>query len=100
MNVRSDPNKKDKKIEFQVKMENEKQLRERIAKLDKKLTIKDDEKNSILYIDAFVDGKRQRTQARYINCSEDEALDEICKMQQEMINELALYFNEDVQTAS
>ena len=28
----------------------------------------------------------------YISCSEDEALDKICKMQ-EIINELALYFN-------
>lgn len=44
LNVRHNPNKKAKKIEFQVKMENEKQLRKRIGKLDKKLTIKDDER--------------------------------------------------------
>ena len=42
LNVRSNPNKKVKKIEFQVKMENEKQLRERIAKLEKKLNSKED----------------------------------------------------------
>ena len=42
LNVRSNPNKRVKKIEFQVKMENEKQLRERIAKLEKKLNSKED----------------------------------------------------------
>ena len=36
------PNKKVQKIEFQVKMENEKQLREGIAKLEKKLNSKED----------------------------------------------------------
>ena len=46
LNVRSNPNKKVQKIEFQVKMENEKQLRERIAKLEKKLNSKEDLKKN------------------------------------------------------
>ena len=74
LNVRSNPNKKVKRIEFQVKMENEKQLRERIAKLDKTLTIKEDKKKSLFYFDTIIDGKRHHTYARYIKCSQDEAL--------------------------
>ena len=87
MMIRSSPNKKVKKIEFQVKIENETQLRDRIEKLDSKLAIKDEEKNSLLYIDAFVDGKRQRAKARYVQCSKDQAPNKISKMKQETINE-------------
>lgn len=49
LNVKSNPNKKVNKVLFEAKMENEKQLRDRISKLDKKLTINDDEKNSRFY---------------------------------------------------
>lgn len=87
MVIRSSPNKKVKQIEFQVKIENETQLRDRIEKLDSKLAIKDEEKNSLLYIDAFVDGKRQRAKARYVKCSKDQAPNKISKMKQDTINE-------------
>ena len=77
--LRSNPNQKVKKIEFQVKMENEKQLRERIAKLEKKLNIKEGKKKSLFYFDTIIDGKRHHTYARFIKCSKDEALKKISK---------------------
>ena len=47
LNIKSNPI-KTKKIEYNVNIENKKQLEERIAKLENKLTIKDDTKNKIL----------------------------------------------------
>lgn len=44
LNVKCNPLKKTKKVEHEVKMENKSQLEERIALLEKNLTIKDDEK--------------------------------------------------------
>lgn len=45
MNIKSNPNNKPKKVQFKVEIENKFQLEERIAKLDKKLEIKDHVKN-------------------------------------------------------
>ena len=44
LNIRGNPKRKIKKIEYKVEIENETQLKERITKLEKKLIIKDDEK--------------------------------------------------------
>jgi len=84
--------KKVKKIEYKVEMENETQLRERIALLDKKFNIKDDEKNSCWYFDANVDGKRIKTMARYSRNSKKEALTKIEQRKQKKIDELTIYF--------
>ena len=54
-----------KKVEYKVNIENEKQLKERIAKLDKRITIKDDTENNKLYFDTTIDGIRHHTDARY-----------------------------------
>ena len=64
INIKSNPLKV-KKVEYNVSIENKKQLDERIAKLENKLTIKDDTKNKQFYFDAFIDGKRHKTMARY-----------------------------------
>ena len=48
LNIRCNPKRKTKKVEYKVGIENETQLKERIAKLEKKLTIVDDEKNNVL----------------------------------------------------
>lgn len=44
LNVKCNPLKKTKKVEYEVKMENKSQLEERIALLEKNLTIKGNEK--------------------------------------------------------
>lgn len=83
LNIRCNPLKKTKKIEYKVEMENETQLMERIAKLEKKLTIKDDERNQRYFFDMVINGKRHHT----------EALTKINKKKQEKIEELTIYFN-------
>ena len=93
LNVKSNANKKAKKIMFEVKMETETQLSERIAKLNTKLAIKDDEKNSRFYFDAFVDGKTYQTVEGYNKNTKDKAFDKICKKKQEKIDKLTLYFD-------
>ena len=45
-----------------------KQLEDRIAKLENKLTIKDDTKNKRWFIDSIIDGKRYHSESRYIRC--------------------------------
>ena len=49
INIKSNPNNKTKKIEYNVSIENKKQLEERIAKLENKLKIKDDAKKTLVY---------------------------------------------------
>ena len=92
INIRSNPNKKTKKIEYKVTIENKTQLEERIAKLEKKLTIKDDAKNKCWLIDSIIDGKRYKTMARYGKTPKDKALTKINDKKQQIINELTVYF--------
>ena len=95
INIKSNPLKKVKvkKIQYNVEIENEQQLRERIAKLEIKLIIKDDEKNKLFYFDAMAQGKRVKTMTRYNKKSKEEALKKkINKKKQEKIEELTVYF--------
>ena len=92
INIKSNPNIKSKKIEYKVNIENKNQLEERIVKLENKLTIKDDTKNKQFYFDAFIDGKRHKTMARYGKTSEEDALEKIKSKKQDKINELTIYF--------
>ena len=57
INIKSNPNNKTKNIEYNVSIENKKQLEERIAKLENKLTIKDDTKNKRWFIDSLLTEK-------------------------------------------
>ena len=91
INIKSNPN-KTKKIEYKVNIENKTQLEERIAKLENKLTIKDDTKNKHFYFDAFIDGKRYETMARYGKTPKDKALENINEKKQKIIKELTIYF--------
>jgi len=75
-----------------VTIENKKQLEERIAKLENKLTIKDDTKNKCWSIDSIIDGKRYKTMARYGKTSKEEAFEKIKSKKQDKINELTIYF--------
>ena len=92
LNIKSNPNNKTKKIEYNVNIENKKQLEERIAKLENKLTIKDDTKNKRWFIDSIIDGKRYHSESRYIRCSKEDALTRIKSKKQDKINELTIYF--------
>ena len=92
LNIKSNPNLKARKIEHKVNIENKQQLEERIAKLENKLIIKDDAKNSFWYIDNIVDGKRFKTMARYSKTSKEHALEKIKLKKQNKINELTIYF--------
>ena len=92
INIKSNPNRKPKKIEYKVTIENKTQLEERIAKLDKRLTIKDDTKNKCWLIDSIIDGKRYKTMARYGKTPKDKALTKINEKKQEKIKELTIYF--------
>ena len=91
LNIKSNPL-KTKKIEYKVNIETKRQLEERIAKLENKLTIKDDEKNKRWYFDSIIDGKRHKTMARYGKTSKDKALQKICEKKQKAIKELTINF--------
>ena len=92
INIKANPNIKPKKIEYQVSIENQQQLEERIAKLDNKLKIKDNTKNNFWYIDSVINGERHATKARYTEDTKDDALTNISKKKQEIIGKLTIYF--------
>ena len=91
LNIRANPLKV-KKVEYTVQIENKQQLEERIAKLDKKLTIKDDPVNKTYYYDSIIDGKRYKTMARYGKKQKDKAFEQISTKKQKLINELTITF--------
>ena len=93
LNIKCNPKRKTKKIEYIVEMESKTQLKERIAKLEKKLTIKDDVKNNLFYFGAIFEGERIKTLARYSNDTKESALDQIKQKKEEKIKELTLYFD-------
>ena len=93
LNIRCNPKRKTKKIEYKVEMENESQLKERIVKFEKKLTIKDDENKNQYYFDAIFEGKRIATIARYNIDTKESAPEKIKQKKEEKIRELTLYFD-------
>ena len=74
LNIKSNPLKKAKKIEYSVNIENQKPLKERIAKPEEHFVIKDDEKNKNLFFDTIIDGKRHKTMARYTKYSKTKSI--------------------------
>ena len=92
LNVKANPL-KPKKVEFKVQMENQKQLEERIAKLDDKIKIKDNEKDKFLYFDNIILGKRYKTKARYASNEKEAALEQISEKKRKLIEELTVEFN-------
>ena len=65
----------------------------RIAKLENKLTIKDDTENKLLFYDTIKEGKRYKTMARYNKKPRDKALEQINNKKQKLIKELTVYFD-------
>ena len=92
LNVRCNPLKKAKKIEYEVSIENDKQLKARIAKLEGKINIKDNAEKKFWYYDTVVDGKRYATIARYNEEEKDKALEQITGKKHELIKKLTVYF--------
>ena len=92
LNVKANPL-KPKKVEFKVQIENQKQLEERIAKLDDKIKIKDNENDKFLYFDNIILGKRYKTKARYVNNDKEAALEQISEKKRQLIEELTVHFN-------
>ena len=68
------------------------QLRQRIAKLDEKLCIKDDANNKRWFIDSIINGKRYHSESRYVRCSKEDALEKIKSKKENKIKELTIYF--------
>ena len=89
LNVKCNPLKKTKKVEYEVKMENKSQLEERIALLEKNLTIKDDGK----IIDFTMMLLLRVKGIKVYQGTKDEALQRINTKREETINELTLYFD-------
>ena len=92
LNIKANPLKKTKKVEYKVNVESKKQLEERIAKLEGKLEIKDDVKNKCWFFDCKIDGTRHKTMARYAKTTREDALTKIQKRRQEKINQLTIHF--------
>ncbi len=65
INIRMNPNKKIKEIKYKVEIDNERDLRARIAQLEGKIKIKDNTKDKYMYFDCNINKKRYRTIAKY-----------------------------------
>ena len=92
LNVRCNPMKKQKKIEYEVSIENDKQLRQRIEVLELRIQIKDNKEKGFWYFDNIINGMRHATMARYVDNSKEQALEDINKKKQELIKELTIKF--------
>ena len=92
LNVKANPL-KPKQVQFKVQIEKQSQLEERIAKLDDKIKIKDNEKDKFLYFDSIILGKRYKTMARYAQNEKEAALEQISEKKRKLIEELTVEFN-------
>ena len=92
LNVKANPL-KPKKVQFKVEIEKQSQLEERIAKLDDKIKIKDNEKDKFLYFDNIILGKRYKTKARYAQNEKEAAHEQISEKKRKLIKELTVEFN-------
>ena len=92
LNIKANPL-KPKKVQFKVEIEKQSQLEERIAKLDDKIKIKDNEKDKFFYFDNIILGKRYKTMARYASNDKEAAHEQISEKKRELIKELTVEFN-------
>ena len=93
LNIKANPLKQPKKVQFKVQIEKQSQLEERIAKLDDKIKIKDNENDKFFYFDNIILGKRYKTMARYANNAKEAALEQISEKKRLLIEELTVEFN-------
>ena len=92
LNVRCNPMKKQKKIEYEVSIENDKQLRQRIEVLELRIQIKDNEENKYWYFDNIINGMRHQKMACYVDIAKEKALEVINDKKHELIKQLTIKF--------
>ncbi|XP_068677184.1 uncharacterized protein [Montipora foliosa] len=92
LNVKANPL-KPKKVQFKVQIEKKSQLEERIAKLDDKIKIRNNENDKFFYFDNIILGKRYKTMARYANKDKEAALEQISDKKRKLIEELTVQFD-------
>lgn len=93
INIRMNPNKrKIKEIKYKVQVDNEKELRARIAQLESKIKIKDNTKDKYIFYDCNINKKRYRTIAKYNKNSREDATEKINQEKQKLINRLVIDF--------
>ncbi|XP_068692468.1 uncharacterized protein [Montipora foliosa] len=92
LNKKANPLKQPKKIQFKVEIEKQSQLEERIAELDSKIKIKDNENDKFFYFDNIIMGKRYKTKARYANNDKEAACEQISEKKRLLIKELTVEF--------
>ena len=92
LNIKANPL-KPKKVQFKAEIEKQSQLEERIAKLDDKIKIKDNENDKFFYFDNIILGKRYKTMARYVNNDKEAAHEQISDKKRRLIEELTVQFN-------
>ena len=92
LNVKANPL-KPKKVQYKVEIEKQSQLEERIAKLDDKIKIKNNENDKFFYFDNIILGKRYKTMASYVSNDKEAALEQISEKKRKLIEELTVEFN-------
>ena len=92
LNKKANPLVQPKKVQFKVEIEKQSQLEERIAKLDDKIKIKDNENDKYFYFDNIIQGKRHKTMARYANNDKEAAHEQITNKKSALIKELTVEF--------
>ena len=90
LNKRMNHIRKIKPIKYSAFIENEKTLKERIAHLEDKIKIIDDEKNQYLYFKTTVKGNTHRAISRYRKQSKESALESIRYSKSELIKRLTI----------
>ena len=92
LNIRSNPLKKRKKVEYKVAVDSEQQFK-RVRLLHKRLVIKDNIDKSYFPIDAIVDRMIYHKKTQYNDSSKDEALATISNEKQKIIDQLIINFD-------
>ena len=83
--------KKEQKIEEKVFCETRADLEERIAKLENRIKIKDDEKGKKCFFDCMINGQKYKTMARYKKNDKTEALEKISEKKRELKKKISSF---------
>ena len=90
INIKGVKQVKEKKNEFKVEMENQKQLEERLKQLGVKLRIRDNTVGNYLKIKAVINKKYIYHKARYKENNKKEQFEKLSKIQQKLIKEFTV----------
>ena len=90
INKRMNPIKKRKEVKYIAQMENEKELNDRIALLENKIKIKENETKQYFYFDTMIKNKRYQNTSRFVAISKENAYNNINKAKNELIQRLTI----------